>query len=629
MNGTDFRKFFKRFPKRFLTTRGAILLALAATVLLSIISYHSVVKLNNLGRLVNRSHIVQLNLHRTYSALSDADSQLKAFLITKDSNYYSKLMREENLIRESIGRLGTLTLDHTSQHKRISSLDSLIRARWAYMEASMIAGEEYYDFFSARIDDCNKLLESSIQSINGEEEKFLQAQSENVSRYQAFAPRYLLAIQLLIVSFLVIGFFLVRADIKTKERLQRETAQKNNELKKQHDFVQGIFDNTVDVIFIFDPELNILALNKRARELYDQADNTKGKNVLDLFPQARDSKFIEHTHEALKGQHVHSAAKESTVHKGIFYESFFVPLYSADGTISGAMAIHHDVSAIMRMTSEVQRINEELRKSNHELEQFAYVASHDLQEPLRKMSTFADMAKRNIGNREAVASNLEKVSSSAKRMSTLIKDILDYSRVSNSSDKFNEVDLNHVLNQVLNDFELTIKEKDAIIESGTLPKVLGSHQQLTQVFSNIISNALKFCTSTPCVKITCEHSNDEYAISFSDNGVGFEQAFADQIFMVFHRLHQRSEFPGTGIGLALCKRIMENHGGSIKATSIPNKGTTMTITVPELEKTRLLSGDMQTLQKSVRDSLGSGFLSFTNSAAKYPDSDSGFSKNSG
>ena len=626
MNGTDFGIFFKRFAKRFLTTRGAILLALAGTVLLSIISYRSVVKLNSLGGLVNRTHTVQLNLHRTYSALSDADSQLKAFLITKDSNYYSKLMREESLIREFIGRLRILTLDNISQHKRISSLDSLIRARWAYMEASMAGEEEHYDFFSTRIDECNKLLASAIQSLNVEEEKFLQAQSENASRYQTIAPRYLLAIQLLIVSFLVIGFILVRADIKTKERLQRETAQKNNELKKQRDFVQGIFDNTVDVIFIFDPELNILALNRRARELYDPTGNAKGKNVLDLFPQARGSKFIEHTQEALNGQHVHSGAKESTVHPGVFYESFFVPLYSADGTISGAMAIHHDVSDIMRMTSEVQSINEELKKSNHELEQFAYVASHDLQEPLRKISTFADIAMRNIESREAVTSNLEKVSSSAKRMSTLIKDILDYSRVSNSSAKFKEVDLNQVLDQVLHDFELTIKEKDATIESGSLPKVLGSHQQLTQVFGNIISNALKFCTSAPCVKITCEHSNDEYAISFSDNGVGFDQAFADQIFMVFHRLNQRSEFPGTGIGLALCKRIMENHGGSIKATSIPQRGTTMTITIPELEKTRLLSGNIQTLQNSVRDSLGSGFLSFSKSAANKPGS--GFSKNS-
>lgn len=181
-------------------------------VLISIMCYRSVIKLNRLARLVNHTHLVQLHVQRTYSALSDADSELKAFLITKDSAYYFKLIKEEALIRESLHRLNKLTLDDESQNNRFSSLDSLVRARWLYMEEILKGNEDQYDYVSGRIEKCNTLLESSIQTINVEEEKLLQSRSDNASRYQSSAPKYLLALQILVVLFLLIVFFLVKRD---------------------------------------------------------------------------------------------------------------------------------------------------------------------------------------------------------------------------------------------------------------------------------------------------------------------------------------------------------------------------------------------------------------------------------
>lgn len=597
--------------RRLFTTRGVIVLALVTTLALSYISYRSIIKLNNLASWVDHTHVVQLNLQRTYSALSDADSELKTFIITKDSTYFRNLMTQENVIRHSMSTLAKLTRDNEVQANRLRSLDSLIHARWAYMEATMKSDEAHYDFFAGRIEECNHSLKASIQKLNEEEDKLLEARNQTASDYQSKAPFSLLGFQVVICICLMVGFILVTADLKAKERLQRDTLAKNQELKEQRDFIQSIFEHTVDVIVIIDTNLKMAAMNKRAKQLYDPNNNALGRSIVEVFPQTRDSDALHRIKDALSGKPSHTQVVQSLIHPETYFESFFVPLYAGEKII-GAMAIHHDVSEIVKMTSEIKAMNVELQKSNSELEQFAYVTSHDLQEPLRKIQTFSDMAKRNLRNPEVAEKNLDKLTASSKRMSTLIRDILNYSRISHGPAKTEHVNLNEVVDQVLQDFELTIEEKEAVIETNRLPTVLGSQQQLTQVFSNIISNALKFCTGTPCVRIMCRHAEGKYEISVTDNGVGFDQAYAKQIFGVFQRLHHRNEFAGTGIGLALCKKIIENHGGTINATSSPGKGTTITVTLPDLiTEKKVTLDDMESLKNVVKNSLSSG-LTFKN-----------------
>ena len=572
-------------PGRIFSTRGVILLALTATVGLSIISYRSIVKLKNLNELVDHTHVVQYNIQRTYSALSDVDSELKAYLLTKDTTYFHNLINERATVRASVEKLKILTKDNPAQNAKILSLDSLINVRWGYMESIIRGDETHYDYLSAKIERCNHQLKELITIIAFREGELLQARSDHSTQFQSSAPFLLLAIQIVIALFLLIGFVKVTSDLNLKARLQKETLQNNKELKDQKDFIQSIFENTVDVIIIFDMKFNMIAMNKRARELYNLNDSAIGKNVFDVYPNSQGSDFIKGIGDALDGKASHSTARESVVYKGTFYESFYVPLFSAEKQI-GAMAIHHDISELIKVTSEIKAINLQLEKSNRELEQFAYVTSHDLQEPLRKIRTFTDRIKRNFDNKEVAIKDLDKVTSSAERMSILIRDILNYSKLTSSAEQHEEVDLNDILDQVIQDFELTIEEKDALVESSRLPRVLGSKQQLSQVFANILSNALKFCTNAPCIKIGCRHHEGKFEISFSDNGIGFEQVYAEQIFGVFQRLHHRKEFTGTGIGLALCRRIIENHGGSIKATSESGKGTTILVTIPDLIKDR-------------------------------------------
>jgi PAS domain S-box-containing protein len=245
-------------------------------------------------------------------------------------------------------------------------------------------------------------------------------------------------------------------------------------------------------------------------------------------------------------------------------------------------------------TKELRQINEQLEKSNDELEQFAYIASHDLQEPLRKIQTFTSLLEANLHNKSTASHYFGKINSSAVRMSALIRDVLDYSRLAKEEDNFVRTDMNQVVDNVVTDFELLINEKNAIIRVEPLPIVRAIPHQLYQVVSNLISNALKFSARNPLIEIFYRdvpadeiRSNVNFCpdlryvrIVFRDNGIGFEQKFADQIFTIFKRLNSREAFEGTGIGLAVCKKIIEKHGGFITATSEPNRGSTFSVILP-------------------------------------------------
>ena len=227
----------------------------------------------------------------------------------------------------------------------------------------------------------------------------------------------------------------------------------------------------------------------------------------------------------------------------------------------------------------------DLKKSNKELEQFAYVASHDLREPLRKIRAFGERLEQKYKDslQGDGAFYLERMKDAARRMQILIDDLLAFSRVATQDIVFKDVDLNEVLQNTLSDLETRIQNDDAIIESRSLPHVKGNSTQITQVFQNLIGNALKFKKADIPLHLQIEYqsTDKEHIIKFIDNGIGFDPKDAESIFVIFQRLHGRSEYEGTGIGLAICKKIMENHGGSVYAEGEPGKFSRFTISFPK------------------------------------------------
>jgi PAS domain S-box-containing protein len=271
-------------------------------------------------------------------------------------------------------------------------------------------------------------------------------------------------------------------------------------------------------------------------------------------------------------------------------------LHGKDGSVIGFSKVTRDLTQQKLAEDKLAAYTKELELQNSELEQFAYVASHDLQEPLRKIQTFAELIKENFDNKEFVERYFGKLDASAKRMAELVRSLLNYSRLTQDKSglSITDIDLNTVLAEVQQDFELLIEEKKAIIKSNKLPIILGNHIQLGQLFSNLISNSLKFSQTEPVIQI--EHSivskqqikdapvsladGNYIQLIFRDNGIGFEKEYSEQIFSLFQRLHGRQDYAGTGIGLALCKKIAENHNGMIIADSIPGKGATFYLYLP-------------------------------------------------
>ena len=263
-------------------------------------------------------------------------------------------------------------------------------------------------------------------------------------------------------------------------------------------------------------------------------------------------------------------------------------------TLSEALEVR-----VQARTQELLTANQDLQRSNENLQQFAYIASHDLQEPLRKIQSFSSLLQIKFGQvvGQEGLSYLSRMSTAGERMSALIKDLLTYSQISTRQQAFGAIALNEVIDEVLNTLDWEIKTRQAQIQIPGLSVVNGDKFQLEQLFQNLLSNALKFTSpeKNPHIELTCSVQDRSELpaqvrpvstatrfceISVSDQGVGFDTKYLDRIFQVFQRLHGKDQFPGTGVGLAICQQVVENHGGAITATSTPGQGSTFSVYLP-------------------------------------------------
>lgn len=259
------------------------------------------------------------------------------------------------------------------------------------------------------------------------------------------------------------------------------------------------------------------------------------------------------------------------------------PIRDDAGNIIGVVLVFRDVTEREKAESRLKRLADELKRSNSDLEQFAYIASHDLQSPLRSVESFTQLlAMKYKGKLDAKADEFIKyISDGIRNMQMLINGLLEYSKVGSDGRTFASVDMTSCVNRALTNLRAAVDEKDAeIIHDNTLPEVYGDAIQLTSLFQNLIGNSIKFSQERPKIRIFSKVEDKLAVFSVRDNGIGIEAKDAEKIFAVFRRLHGSSEYPGTGIGLAICKKIVERHGGRIWVESEPDKGSTFYFTLP-------------------------------------------------
>ncbi|MGF1514552.1 MAG: PAS domain S-box protein [Elainellaceae cyanobacterium] len=375
-------------------------------------------------------------------------------------------------------------------------------------------------------------------------------------------------------------------DISDRKRLEKEIRQRERRLNAFF----GAASSTGVGFCIYDEKRRYLQINQALADVGEAAIETcVGKTTADVLPT------LAETIEPLLIQ-VQTSRKpilnaeitgESPQHPGktMTWLASYFPIRTSPSQTQVGMIIF-DISSRKQMEFTLKGINQELARSNQELENFAYVASHDLQEPLRKIQAFGDRLQIKYSQvlDERGSDYLRRMRNASERMQTLIRDLLRFSRITTKTLPYKFVNLNQVVVGVLSDLEAATVEINAQILVGPLPAVYADSLQMRQLFQNLIANSLKFHYPDRPPKIEVSQlpseSLDQVRIAIADNGIGFDEKYRSQIFDPFQRLHGRLDYPGTGMGLAICRKIAEYHSGNITAHSVPNEGTTMVVTLP-------------------------------------------------
>lgn len=401
--------------------------------------------------------------------------------------------------------------------------------------------------------------------------------------------------QLLLVQLAQLGAIAVEVR-RFQEELEARVQQRTAEVR----FLSDVVEQSTQPFAAADFQGRLIRFNRSFERLTGYSDaELRGMNYLQLTPERWHAVERLHIEELIRTHTPQHYEKEYRTKDGRCVPiELVVDLYrNAAGEPECLYAFVTDITERKTAEQHLHRTADELMRSNTELEQFAYIASHDLQEPLRKVRAFGDMLLTQY--REALGEEgqdyLQRMQNASKRMQALINDLLAYSRVTTKGQPFEEVDLGDVVRQVVGDLEIRISETHGRVEVESLPTVEADPLQMRQLFQNLIGNALKFHRKNepPLVRVYCCDRVDEKEITLqapeaiqwivievADNGIGFEEKYLDRIFAPFQRLHGRGEYEGTGIGLAICRKIVERHGGSLTAVSAPDRGATFQVTLP-------------------------------------------------
>lgn len=581
--------------------RVIFVIAVFILLFLSSIAYKHNQDLNESSKLAMHTYEINIQLERLMSAIKDAETGQRGYIITRNNRFLTPYLYSRDKVNASFITLKKLTVDNAVQQKNLENLFKLIIQRFVSFENCLkYSDPKTYDkrkldnhMFGGRI-----LMENirfQVDKMNDIERKYLKKRLEIYDQEISLSPVFSISLFLTALLFILLAYRQISRDFQRLKVFNKQLLISGGLMAESEiigKFSTWQWELDANKIAYSDNQFRLLGVTPNSfvpvketfLDFVHPDDKEAVSNSMDKVIEKKNLPFIYY--------------KIVRPNKEIRYFKSTGKLLTDQQGSKILLGINFDITDEHLLNIELQERNRELEKSNKELASFNHVASHDLQEPLRKIQTFisrvseADKAVMSESGRDY----LSKIAVSAKRMRVLIDDLLLFSRTNTTKKEFIKSNLNELFENAEAELTEIIQEKKAVITASKLPKLSVIPYQIEQLFINLIGNSLKYNKPGIAPEITIESEKvlsadypdllDQsvkkfHKITFSDNGMGFDPQFKETIFILFQRLHSKTDYPGTGIGLAICKKIVENHKGYILADSTPDVGSVFTVFLPE------------------------------------------------
>jgi PAS domain S-box-containing protein len=573
-------------------------------IAIAAVSYPALVRLREDTARVDHTHQVIAALRLLVSSATDAETNVRGYIITGNEGFLEPYQSALQRVNHALSEVRRLTNDEPEQQRRLDRLEPIVAERLAALKGGIERRRQGLPLAlggtSGRGAQLQVQVRAGVAEMEATEQALLVQREALEQRAGAVAKIEVVGGSALAVLIVAAALWMIgkaftasrgaeTALEESRDQLEIRVNERTSELRTSEQRIAGIISSAMDAVITVDEGQRIVLFNPAAEKLFGCAASEALGHPLE--------RFIPERCRSAHAEHVLRFGQSGTAHKPMSGGEEMCGL-RADGTefpieasISQARVGQQKVfTVILRDITQRKRTEEalvqraqELARSNADLAQFAYVAAHDLKEPLRAVSGCVGLLKRHYEGKldEQAEEYMAHAVGGTVRMESLIDGLLAFSRVGSRGGELQRVECAQAMGIALQNLAATIQESGAVVTQDPLPAVNGDLPQLVSVFQNLIGNAIKFRKEAPPrIHVSAERNGTHWHLSVRDNGIGIAPQYFERIFGVFQRLHTRREYPGTGIGLAICKKIVERHGGRIWVESAPGEGATFNFSLP-------------------------------------------------